>query len=120
VTAPEPTAPAAPLLGEERLAERMAATLQARLSWPQAEACARDLLPLVAALVAEQRKAEREQTIEDVAVMVEHCACCGAPSICGARCQDGEEADAVTRAAKPIVSMIRTWRIADAVARGAS
>lgn len=46
---------------------------------------------------------------ERIAQQVEAYDCCGAPSLCGAICQDSAEADAIAQGAKPIAALIRTF-----------
>lgn len=46
---------------------------------------------------------------ERIAAQVEAHSCCGAPSLCGATCQDSEEAEIVARGAKLIASLIRSF-----------
>ncbi len=53
-------------------------------------------------------RAGQTDAIDALARWVEQQACCGAPALCGATCQDGEQSAAIASTARMWAAMIRT------------
>ncbi len=59
----------------------------------------------------------RDDAADDLVGYVERQRCCGAPSLCGAACQDSADDDAIARGAEPMARRLRMWKPVDRARR---